>query len=627
MLAANQAQNDSQLAVAAAKQFGALVIDPATNTISPTDQASAMNNLNDTESIINRIKNQSNLISLNDGQLSVPEIPLRRRLSQHNEARKSFRSQSIKDDQNREFNNLHKINEEKKKTDAFPGRQASLKGRSTQLNEQSQINNPYQQSGLSNQEYAGNQPPFSTPTNSTYGYQTESPQSFISQQSRNHNLVRQSSQTNPQFQQQHASSMYQSQPHLVRPNSSAYASQRPPLNVQTSFDLGKSMIDHMDHYQSLHNRYASTSKLNQKTPATRNRPPFSSSGNLPNPSANLRQNQPPNFNPNRNVSNLAPNLASSHFKTTPDSGIGSLEESSTHNYQQHQQQQNLMNPSSHLLQQSQQPLLQQQQHQMQQQQMYPNQYQQLSMLNQGNFNLQQQPPGTPQQRMMQNPLQQQMNPLQQQQFNPMNNPQINIQQPYGSQSNLTTPLHLSGLQQQPAFNQQMNPMQQQQQFNPMNNPMMMNNPQQQQSNPFQQQSMWNQATNFNTLNQQPFQQQQQQPQFQQSANPFQTQSSPPLPQSGQLSQQLSQAQLNELNFQQQSSLQNRQAVQQQLTQQADLMNNQTSQSIQNKEKQLEQHYGRQTDESLANSEPKRSSWRTASLFRPGKSLQKKISIL
>lgn len=314
-MAANQAQADSKLAVLAAKQFGALVIDPATNTISATDQVSALNNQNDTESIINRIKNQ-NLINLSDGQLIVPEIPLRRRLSQHNDARKSFRSQSIKDDQNREFNNLHRINETK--TEAFPGRQGSLKNKQ-QANDFQNMNN---------------QPP-SLSTPSTFGYQTESPQSFNSTQSRNHNLVKQASlgQSNLPYQQQSQSPMYQSQPHLVRPNSSAsssinhpYTSQRPPLNVQTSFDLGKSsMVDHMEHYQSLHNRYASTSKINQKTGINRNKTAFSSSGNLPNMTVSSQnRNQPfnsssthnsqQNFRANPNLSNFN---QQPHFQQTP----------------------------------------------------------------------------------------------------------------------------------------------------------------------------------------------------------------------------------------------------------------------------------------------------------------------
>ena len=626
----------------AAKQFGALVIDPTTNTISPTDQASTLSNLNDTESIINRIKNQ-NLISLNDGQLSVPEIPLRRRLSQHNEARKSFRSQSIKDVQNLEFNNLHKINQPaQEKPDAFPGRQASLRGRQQQPNDPN--SNPYQTNlGVNSPDYltsqAGpqQQPPFHSASSnppSTYGYQTESPHSFASTQSRN-NLIRQSSlgQTNSQFQQHPSSSMYQSQPHLVRPNSSAsssmnhpYTSQRPPLNVQTSFDLGKSMIDHMDHYQSLHNRYASTSKINQKT-ANRNRT-FASSGNLPGQQpqsmtnlqnrnllgSNQQAQQQHSLmaNMNRNTSNMS-NLPT-HFQHTPDSGTGSLEDSSTaaahyqqqqqaHQFSQHQLQNPLSNQlqNAHLLSPSQQTLLQP--HQLQQH-MLQNQLEQQrqAMMN---------PPGSPQQQFM-NPAS--MHPLAQlsmpqSQFNPM--AQAASMQPYGgSQFNLSSPLTMQqpGLQQAALSSlQSMQP----QQFNPLGqfNPMA-GQPNQLQMQ--QQQQMWN-------LNQQ------QQPfpsmagqmnQFPQSA-PFQH--SPPIP-----NQQFQQPspQLNDpsLAFQKQQQP-NRQEIQQQiqsqqLTQQSELMNRANAQSIQSKERQLEQHYGKQTAEPA---EPKRSSWRTASLFnnRPG----------
>lgn len=649
----NQRYN-SQYAVLAAKQFGALVIDPTTNTISPTDQASALNNLNDTESIINRIKNQ-NLISLNDGQLSVPEIPLRRRLSQHNEARKSFRSQSIKDVQNLEFNNLHKINQPApapEKPDAFPGRQASLRGRQQQPTDPN--SNPYQSNlGVNSPDYLNSpagpqaQPPFHSASSnppSTYGYQTESPHSFASTQSRN-NLIRQSSlgQTNSQFQQQQhpSSSIYQSQPHLVRPNSSAsssinhpYTSQRPPLNVQTSFDLGKSMIDHMDHYQTLHNRYASTSKINQKTAATRNRT-FASSGNLPGQQpqsmgnlqnrnllgANQPTQQPHGLmgNLNRNASNLS-NLPT-HFQHTPDSGTGSLEESSSAaHYQQQQQahqlrqQQQFQNPLSnplqnpHLLSPSQQALLQP--HQLQQHMLQS----QLEQQRQGMLN----PPGSPQPQFM-NPAG--MHPLAQMgmpqsQFNQMGAQTASMasMQPYGgSQFNLSAPLGMQqpGLQQaalnslQSMQQQQFNPMAQ---FNPMGSqqiPLM----QQQQ----QQQQMWN--LNPQQQQQQPFQSMaSQMSQYPQSAS---FQHSPPIPNQ---SFQQSSHQLNDpsLAFPSQQQPPDRAAIQQQLTQQQpELMNRANAQSIQSQERQLEQHYGRQTAESGA--ELKRSSWRTSSLFnnRPG----------
>lgn len=224
-------------------------------------------------------------------------------------------------------------------------------------------------------------------------------------------------------------------------------------------------------------------------------------------------------------------------------------------------------------------------------------------------------PGTPQQFM--NPAG--MHPLaqmgmQQSQFNQMGAQPGSMasMQPFGgSQFNLNAPMGMQqpGIQQaalnslQSMQQQQFNPMAQ---FNPMGSQTMM--PQQQQ--------MWNM-----NQQQQPFPSMAgQMSQYPQSA-PFQH--SPPIPNQSfqQSTNQLNDPSLAFPSAQQQqqpdrTTIQQQIQQQQQLTQQPELLNRANAQSIQSQERQLEQHYGKQTESSA---EPKRSSWRTSSLFnnRPG----------